>query len=188
MKIDRLRVECSVGGKNGISFLLAAIILWLGYGLLFLQPFDIRIKNGVALMLTALLFPLSLVISKVLKADWNQKHNPLSGLGLILNDAQLAYFPIIFWAFLQMPEKMIAMFAIITGGHLFPYGWFYHARGYYVMALIIACSMMLMGWIVSSSQLWMIPMLMSILLFLLVVWLWIDYRRKRTLAKVETDR
>lgn len=188
MNIDRLRAECSIGAKNGISFLLAAVILWLCFGLLFLQPFAIRLKNVIVLMLTALLFPLSLGISKVIKAEWWQKRNPLSGLGLILNYAQLAYFPIILWAFLQMPEKMIAMFAIITGAHLFPYGWFYHARGYYVMALIIACSMMLMDWIVSSSQLWIIPMLMSVLLFLLVVWLWIDYRRKCTSAEMKTDR
>ena len=178
MKMDRLRDECSIKGKNGIAFLLAATILWLCFVIVYLQPFDLRFKNVIVLMMTALLFPLSWGISMMIKAEWLQKKHPFSELGLILNYAQLAYLPLVIWAFLQMPEKMIAMFAVITGAHLFPYGWFYRARGYYVMAFVIAISMMMMGWVVSPVQLWIIPIVMAFFLIILILWLWVDYKKK----------
>ncbi|WP_425444441.1 DUF7010 family protein [Terribacillus aidingensis] len=43
------------------------------------------------------LFPLSVGISTLLKADWKSKDNPLGDLGLYLNLAQLIYFPIPSW-------------------------------------------------------------------------------------------
>lgn len=73
---------------------------------------------------------------------------------------------------------MIIFFAVITGAHFFPYGWFYQALGYYVMAPVISLSMMVMGWAVSPLQLWIIPMLMPLFLVILIFWLWIDYKKK----------
>lgn len=95
MKMDRLRDECSIKGKNGIAFLLAATILWLCFVIVYLQPFDLRFKNVIVLMMTALLFPLSWGISMMIKAEWLQKKHPFSELGLILNYAQLAYLPLV---------------------------------------------------------------------------------------------
>lgn len=178
MDMEHLQKEYSVRGKNGIAFLLAGTVLWLCFTMVYIQSFDMRIKNVIVLLLTALLFPLSLGISKMIKADWKQEGHPLNRLGLVFNFAQFAYFPIVFWSFLKMPDQMIMIFAIISGAHFFPYGWLYQATGYYAMAFVIACSIMVVGWAVSPVQLWLIPMLMVVFLLILILWLWVDYKRK----------
>lgn len=127
---------------------------------------------------TGLMFPLSIAISTLIKADWKYKDIPLGSLGLYLNLTQIIYFPIVIWAIGKSPEETVIFFAIITGAHFFPYGWLYQAKPYYFMAPIISVIIMIIGWNLDRDRLWLIPMSMVIFLFLLISWAYIDYRKK----------
>ncbi len=105
---------------------------------------------------TGLMFPLSIGISALIKADWKLKNIPLGKLGLYLNLAQIIYFPILIWGMIKSPYDAIMLFAIITGAHFFPYGWFYRAKPYYVMAPIIAVVMLFLGLLLNGEKLWLI--------------------------------
>lgn len=69
------------------------------------------------LFTTSLIFPMSILISKLIKADWKFDHQPLGKLGLYLNLPQFMYFPILAWAFQRNPAQFVAFFAVITGAH-----------------------------------------------------------------------
>lgn len=186
--MDHLRIECSVRGKNGISFLLSALVLWFLFAIIYRQSVDIQLKNLLVLFLTGLLFPLAVGISRLIQVDWKLTDHPLGSLGLIFNIAQLIYFPLVFWAFFAFPEKMIVVFAVITGAHFFPYGWFYQAKAYYVMAPIISFVIMGIGWNMNPSRLWLIPVSMMVFLLVLIVWLWVDYRKKMDVSLSNPDQ
>ena len=113
---------------------------------------------------TGLMFPLSVGISTLIKADWKLKNNPLGNLGLYLNLAQIIYFPILFWGMIKSPNDAIIFFAIITGAHFFPYGWFYNAKAFYVMAPMISVVIMFLGLYLNEENLWLVPFSMVILL------------------------
>ncbi|SEN69717.1 DUF7010 family protein [Lihuaxuella thermophila] len=55
----KIKNELSVGGKNGIAFLLSASIIWTIITGIFLLPIEIFQKNIFMLFSTGLLFPLS---------------------------------------------------------------------------------------------------------------------------------
>ncbi|WP_245780792.1 DUF7010 family protein [Gracilibacillus orientalis] len=173
-----LKRDASVKGKNGIAFIMAATIIWLAITVVYSQTIPLQTKNIILLFLTAFLFPLALAVSAMVKADWKLADNPLGMLGLFLNLAQFMYFPIIFWAFIQSPKEMIIFFAVVTGAHFFPYGWFYEAKPYYIFAPIISVSIMLAGWRMEESQLWIIPLMMMIFLTILSLFLYGDYKSK----------
>ncbi|MFC5627334.1 DUF7010 family protein [Aliibacillus thermotolerans] len=166
--------------KNGIAFLLSATIVWSVITVIFTLPLSLHTKNIFTLISTGLIFPTAILLSKIIKADWKNDDNPLNILGIHLNIAQLLYFPIIFWAFIQSPADMIIFFAIITGAHFFPYGWFYRAPAYYIMAPFISITMMLVGWTLAPTTLWWVPIVMVISLVILIFWLYGDYKRKCT--------
>lgn len=178
MNVDEVRLDLSLKGKNGIAFLLSAIIIWLLITTIYLLPISLQAKNIFMLLLTGMLFPIAVGMSRLIKSDWKLEHNPLNKLGLSLNFAQFIYFPMVFWAFIDEPEKMIVFFAVITGAHFFPYGWFYQAIGYYVMAPVIAVAIMLIGWLVNPAKLWIVPLTMLFSLIVLVIWLHKDYKVK----------
>ena len=178
MELNEVRNELSVRGKNGIGFLFSAIVIWSIITIIFLQSIDMYQKNIYMLFSTGLMFPLSVGISTIIKADWKLKNNPLGNLGLYLNLAQIIYFPILFWGIIKSPNDAIIFFAIITGAHFFPYGWFYNAKAFYVMAPMISVVIMFFGLYLNEENLWLVPFSMVILLLFLILWLHLDYKRK----------
>ncbi|ARF12738.1 DUF7010 family protein [Sporosarcina ureae] len=177
MTIDEMRNDLSIKGRNGISFLLSASVIWVIITVIFVQSIEITQKNIWMLFSTGLMFPLSVGISHVLKADWKYKHNALGSLGLYLNLAQIIYFPILFWSMLQSPHNVVMIFAIITGAHFFAYGWLYNAKPYYIAAPVIAISIMFLGLYTNVDNLWLIPFSMVGFLLILTITLNMDYRK-----------
>lgn len=178
VKLNEIRNNFSIQGKNGIGFLLSALIVWLIITILFSSPITITQKNIFMLFATGLTFPLSVGISNVIKAVWKFSDNELGVLGLYLNLAQLIYFPIFFWGIIHSPANAVMLFAIITGAHFFPYGWFYNAKPYYIIAPIISVFILLLTLYLNGEKLWLIPLAMVILLASLVCFLLLDYKRK----------
>lgn len=178
LELYETRKELSVKGKNGIGFLLSASVVWSIITIIFLQSIETDQKNIYMLFSTGLMFPLSVGISTLIKADWKLKNNPLGNLGLFLNLAQLIYFPILFWGIIKSPNDAILFFAIITGAHFFSYGWFYNAKPYYIMSPIISVVIMLLGLYLNGEHLWLIPFSMPILFLFLIFWLYLDYKNK----------
>ena len=173
-----MKNELSAKSKNGTSFLLSGVIVWGIITILFLQSFEINTKNIFALYSTGLTFPLAVIISKIMKVDWKAKNNPLGNLGLILNLAQLVYFPLIFWAFISDPNEALVFFAIITSAHFFPYGWLYNTKVFYILSPIMVMLFFFIGLILNGEHLWVIPLTMLISLIFLNLFLFIDYKKK----------
>ncbi|RST77410.1 hypothetical protein D4T97_002680 [Siminovitchia acidinfaciens] len=177
MNLSDLRNELAIKNKNGISFLSSAVVVWTIITIIFLLPLEMSQKNIFMLFSSGIMFPLAIALSKLYKVDWKSKGLPLSDLGLGLNLAQLMYFPILFLVFAHSPSDMIAVFAIITAAHLYPYGWLYQANAYYVYAPMISVLIMILGFS-SSDQLWVIPLVMAGSLVLLNLTLFTDYKKK----------
>lgn len=79
---------------------------------------------------------------------------------------------------MKSPHDFVLFFAVITGAHFFPYGWLYRAKAYYIMAPVISVGMMVIGWMFADPYLWLLPLAMIIFLFVLIVWLSMDYKQK----------
>lgn len=178
LELYETRNELSVRGKNGIGFITSAFIIWSIITIIFLQSTGTYQKNIYMLFSTGLMFPFSVAISTLIKADWKFENNPLGGLGLYLNIAQLIYFPILFWGIIKSPNDAIMLFAIITGAHLFPFGWLYNSKPYYIMAPVISVTVMFLGLYLNGDNLWLIPFSVAILLLVLIYLLYIEYKRK----------
>lgn len=180
MVLRKLKWELSTRSKNGIPFLLSATIIWAIITIIFLQDFHIQQKNIFMLFSTGIMLPLAILFSKIIKAEWKTNDHPLGELGLLFNIAQFMYFPLIFWAFAKSPEEMVLFFAVITGAHFFLYGWLYDTKAYYIMSPVISGVLIVIGWTIHENNLWLIPFCMVVFLFILIIWLSIDYKQKKT--------
>ena len=131
VEVVNLTNQLSIRAKNGLGFLMSAVIVWGIIAVIFLLPIEIHTKNVLMLFSAGIMFPLALLFSKLIKADWRTNDHPLGMLGFYLNLAQLMYFPIIFWALVQSPDQMVLFFAIITAAHFDP------TAGFIIQKLII---------------------------------------------------
>lgn len=174
----RLKLEIQLKAKNGADFIFAASITWFGIFLIwrFLQNTSYE-KSVFTFMFGAILIPLALGFSKILKTNWKIKNNPLQPLGLWLNFAQLIYFPFLIFCLVKYPDYFIMAYGIITGAHLFPYAWFYNEIGYTVAAIVISLGSMLIALTVSPASIFLIPLFTASILLILGIWILIRYRR-----------
>jgi hypothetical protein len=177
-ELDRLRFELSVKAKNGIDFIIAATIVWSVITCIWLTQYSHYNKSVLTFIAGGPMLPLAFLFSKIFKTTWTLKHNPLNGLGLWLNFAQLFYFPILVFTLIRMPEHFVLMYVIITGAHFFPYAWYYNTKAYAVMAGVIAIGSMIISLSISEQQLYFIPFFMVMSLAILAIWVYSDSHTK----------
>ena len=176
---DKLRLNLSIKSKNGLDFTLSAGIVWIIIAYVWTLNWKSYDKSVITFMVGALLIPLALLFSKLFKTTWTNTANPLQPLGLWLNFAQLLYFPFLIFSLIKLPDYFVMVYAIITGGHLFPYAWFYKTNLYAVFAGILAVGAMFLGLLLPIDKIYIIPMFMSVSLIILTVLLFFDSKKKQ---------
>lgn len=177
LSFEQLRQQVIVENKNGINFIVAASICWLLISINWLLPFSTEQKALYTFFCTAPIMPLAIVFSKVFKTSWKIPGNPLNPLGLWLNIAQLFYFPFVFIFFSNSPEQFVMAFAIITGAHFFPYGWFYNTKAYAIMAGVISIGAALLGTQLTTNNSAAVGFFITACLWILALWIFADYKK-----------
>lgn len=143
--LQELREDNIRKQKRGLHFIVASVFIWLAVLIIHTSTLPIMSKNLLTFCCSSTLFPLSLLISKILKIDFQNKENPLSKLGLILSLNQILYILIAMWIYNVFPEKMLMVYAMIFGAHLLPYGWLYQSKTYYIFSIAITIIVFLIG-------------------------------------------
>lgn len=177
-EVDLLRQELSIQAKNGLDFILAGILIWSMITFIWILDYTPYTKSVLTFMVGALLLPLALMFSKILKTKWKIKENPLQPLGLWFNFAQLFYFPFLVFVLLKSPEYFLMTYVIITGAHFFPYAWFYKELGYAIMAGVIPIGAMLITMKSEPSQHFVTGIFMVISMAILAIWLAFSLKNK----------
>jgi hypothetical protein len=77
-----------------------------------------------------------------------------------------------------MPDYFIMVYAIITGGHFFPYSWLYKTNWYAIFAGLIVVGALVLGLVLPAEKMFLLPLSMSLTLVVLTIFLWIDVRNK----------
>ena len=146
MNVDELRIDIAKRGKKGLHFIIASVLIWCAVLVVSLLPIeDILTKNLLTFCFTAPLPPLAYMFSKIIKAEFSTKDNPLNKLGLLFSFNQFLYLLIAMWVYLTVPDKMVMVLAIIFGAHLLPFGWLYKSKAYSVMSVLVSFTAIIIG-------------------------------------------
>ena len=145
MSLEELRLDCAAKQKRGLHIIMASVITWAAVLCVHLSPLPILTKNLLTFFCTAPLLPVSYLISKIIKVDFQNKANPLTNLGVLFSINQIVYLLIAMWVFSAIPGKMLMVLAMIFGAHLMPYGWLYKSKVYLVLSVVIPVCALLVG-------------------------------------------
>ena len=148
--LQELREDNIRKQKRGLHFIVASVFIWVAVLGIHISSLPILSTNLFTFCCSTPLVPLAFLLSKILKIDFQNKENPLSGLGLLISLNQMLYILIAMWVYAVMPEKMLMVYAIIFGAHLLPYGWLYQSKTYYVFSILIPI-IVLVAWDICSD-------------------------------------
>lgn len=181
---EKLKRNIQLEARNGIDFIFAASIVWLGVFFIWkYSNYSSYNTSVITFIFGSVLMPLALGFSKIFKTNWKIKDNPLQSLGLWLNFAQLIYFPFLIFVLIKHPDYFIMAYAIITGAHLFPYAWFYDEIGYAIAAILISVGSLCIALLVDVDQIFYVPGFTALALLLLAVWILTRYKRLKRLSE-----
>jgi hypothetical protein len=176
--IDYYRLELSVRAKNGVNFIIAATLVWTVITFIWTLPYTAPAKGVFTFMAGPLLLPIAWVLSKVFNTAWKVENNPIEPLGLLLNFAQLFYFPILIFIYMKYPQHMVLVYAVITGAHFFPYGWYYKTNAYAVMAGVTTLGALALSLIFKDEvDAFWVPAYLTLCLAILSVWVYLAYKK-----------
>ena len=145
MSLDELRNDIIIKQKKGLPFILTSVVIWLLITVVAALDINIAMKNILVFCCSTPMLPLAWLIGKLIKVDIFSKQNPLGQLGFIFTLNQMIYLLIVMWVFSAVPEKMIMVYAMVFGAHLFPYSWLYQSKGYTVAAIFIPMISLILG-------------------------------------------
>ncbi|MEO0899797.1 MAG: hypothetical protein AAFY71_25520 [Bacteroidota bacterium] len=185
--INQYRLDIAVKAKHGIDFIASATIIWIAITFVWTLPYSAYDRSVLSFIAGGPMIPLALLFSRIFKTRWNNPENPIASLGVWLNVAQLFYFPILVFMLIKFPDHFIMTYVIITGAHFFPYGWFYKEPAFSIMAAVIALGGMFLGLTVSTEQLFLIPLAMTIILAILLVWIYLSFKQKEGLLNTASE-
>lgn len=186
MNIDLLRDQYCIETKKGIGFILSATIFWvLMVPVFFFENSILRIICYFAG--GACIFPLGLLISKLLKAlDYSDKS--LGALGMILNAVQFLYFPIVWGAIFYQIEALPWFLAVISGAHLLSFGWLYRSKTYVISAIVISIGSAVIGIRFLSNTYLYIPIFQAVLFLVTSAFLGLELKKlKMNYSKQEQE-
>jgi hypothetical protein len=175
---DNFRTELSIKSKNGCDFIISASIIWFTISFVWSLGFSSYDKSVLTFIVGSLMLPMAFLMSKILGTTWTNRDNPMQGLGLWLNFAQLLYFPFLIFTLIKMTDYFVMVYVIITGGHFFPYAWFFRTKWYAIFSVIIVVGALLLGLNLTVDKFHYIPLMMGSSLILLAILLYLDAQNK----------
>ena len=89
--LQELREDNIRKQKRGLHFIVASVFIWVAVLGIHISSLPILSKNLFTFCCSTPLVPLAFLLSKILKIDFQNKENPLSGLGLLISLNQMLY-------------------------------------------------------------------------------------------------
>lgn len=150
MNLDELRNDLVLKQKKGLPFICASVVIWLLILIVILLDLPQYTENLFVFCCSCPLLPLAWAIGKVLKVDIFDKSNPLGNVGFLFTCNQFLYLLIVMWVFRAVPDKMVMVYAMVFGAHLFPYSWLYKSVSYRVFAIVLPIVSLIIGCMFSA--------------------------------------
>lgn len=164
--LENLRNDIVIKQKKGLPFIGASVVIWLLILIVIILDLPQDKENLFVFCCSCPLLPISWMIGKVIKVDIFDKSNPLGKVGFLFTCNQFLYLLIVMWVFSAVPDKMVMVYAMVFGAHLFPYSWLYKSLSYRIFSIAIPIVSLIVGCIFSALSV-AVTMLIIEIIFLI---------------------
>ncbi|SFB04490.1 MULTISPECIES: hypothetical protein [unclassified Bacillus (in: firmicutes)] len=169
-KFADLQQDLSSEAQNGYPMFIAGIVFWLCAGLasFFLAE---KVLVWVYVFGVGLVFPLGILVSKVLKINFLATHNPLSVIGGLVGGIQIFFAPLVILVAYEQPGSMPFVVGVLTGAHFLPYVAIYQSKAYLFQTVgtVLAVSVIGINWMDQAFTL--IPFVLVVVYAITLIWL-----------------
>ena len=171
MLVDTARHDLVWRSRRGIGNVVAPLLVWAGLSLLVLLSQDPGDSQVIYLVASLLLWPLNLLLGRLLSRRSSTADNPLFRLALIGSFLSVIFIPVIVGTYLTAPNMMPLYLCILTGGQFLLYIWIYESFAYLFGSLGVVEVAVLISWLAPKATYWVTPVAITIILSITTVFL-----------------
>ncbi|MCY9669720.1 hypothetical protein M5X11_33220 [Paenibacillus alginolyticus] len=132
--VQDAKKNLALSTKRGIPLIISGILFWILAGVcgsLFPQSMVL----WVYIFGVGLVFPIGILIAKIMKIDIIAKGNPLGNLAATIGSMQILFAPIIITLYFHEPAWIPFVLGVLNGAHFLPYVWVYNSKTYLLLSL-----------------------------------------------------
>jgi hypothetical protein len=138
-----LSTALAASSKRGLPMIITGCLFWLTAGLAgFL---DHAITVWVYLYGIGLIFPVGILIARLMNIDLFAKDNPLAVLAGVVGAMQILFAPLVILILFRLPEFIPFAVGVLTGAHFLPYAIIYRSKAYLFLSIATVAGASLIG-------------------------------------------
>ena len=147
--------------KKGFPLLIAGAVVFLIFTIMHFI-FPIEAVRLIWIFGLGAIFPIGILISKMLGVNLNSTGNPLGILGGIVAAPQAFYIPVFIIVYMNIPEYLPFTIGLLAGSHFLPYIWIYKSKAYLFVTLGTCFSALILGGFFVDYAFTIVPLAISI--------------------------
>ncbi|KAA0544609.1 hypothetical protein FZW96_19565 [Bacillus sp. BGMRC 2118] len=164
MNYEELQLDLAKHAQKGYPMFLAGIIFWL-VTLISSFILELEVLVWVYIFGVGLVFPLGILLAKLLSVNFLASHNPLSAIGGLVGGIQIFFAPIVILLAFNKPEWIPFVLGVLTGAHFLPYVAIYKSKTYLFQTIATVLTSSVIG------QYWMEQAFVLIPAFFIIIYL-----------------
>ncbi|RXT03577.1 hypothetical protein [Ammoniphilus sp. CFH 90114] len=159
--LEQLQTEMIVTAKKGFPILLSGSIIFLLFTFL---PFIFPMETVYLIWIIGLsvIFPLGILLGKVMNVNLLVTNNPLGTLGGMVAAPQAFFIPVFIVVYMNIPEYLPFTIGLLGGSHFLPYMWIYKSKAYLFVTLGTCLSSFILGSFFIELAFTLVPLAISI--------------------------
>ncbi|AOZ93841.1 DUF7010 family protein [Paenibacillus crassostreae] len=159
--LEELQKEIIFEARKGFPILLSGVIVFLIFTLMPLV-FPIEAVRLIWIFGLGAIFPIGILISKILGVNLLTTGNPVGTLGGIVAAPQAFYIPVFIIVYMNIPEYLPFTIGLLAGSHFLPYMWIYKSKAYLFVTLGTCISSLILGGFLVDQAFTLVPLAISI--------------------------
>ncbi len=161
-----IQKDLSVRTRKGISMFYVGTVYWLLLGLIGFIQMHPKLLGLIYLIGAGMIFPLGILVSKLMKIDLFANGNPLSTLGGVIGGMQLLFAPILIIIFMEKVEWLPFFVAVLTGAHFLPFAILYSSKAIFFLTFGVVGFTSVVGFLFMESIYLVLPFGLCIIYFI----------------------
>lgn len=141
------------------------VCYWLILGVLSFIEMDIKLLGLIYFIGAGMIFPMGIMVSKLLKMDLMANDNPLAPIGGVLGGMQILFSPVLILIYVEHIQWLPFFIAVLTGAHFLPFATIYKSKAYIFQSIAVIVVTSIIGLIAMEKIHVILPFVLSAIYF-----------------------
>ena len=155
---------------------MAGLLFWLAAGgSAFFLPEEAVV--WVYVFGVGVVFPLGILLARLMNIDIFAKGNPLGALAGIIGGVQILFAPIVILLVFREPQWLPFVLGVLNGAHFLPYVWVYDSKTYLFHSVAVTGVAAVTGAVYMSSAFTITPFAIAVVFAITLIGLYAESRK-----------